>query len=209
MSVESYIQNLRLKFSNARSFAIKNLLNAQNKITMQHHKAVHRNFQLGDKVLLFLPIPGSSLKVKYSGPYLVEKKFGKVNYVISTPDRRKVTQIVLVSPMKPYLCRPSEEYPNSRCSLLLERVNSEPEPELGGQETDVDATLEEVILISSNPSNSHWLHNMFESLAELTPSQSKDISDLIITFPETTTDHPGIQHDVELIPGTRLIKPNA
>lgn len=49
-------------------------------------RAVDRSFQPGDKVLLLLPYPGSALSVKLSGPYVVEKKLSKTNYIIQTPN---------------------------------------------------------------------------------------------------------------------------
>lgn len=54
-------------------------------------RAVDRSFQPGDKVLLLLPVPGSVLSVKFSGPYVVEKKHSKTNYFI--PDCRQPTRV--------------------------------------------------------------------------------------------------------------------
>ena len=50
---------------------------------------VERNFNVGDKVLALLPIPGTLIIARYSGPYVMSKKLGQVNYVIHTPDQRK------------------------------------------------------------------------------------------------------------------------
>jgi len=48
-------------------------------------------FNLGDKVLVLLPIPGHPLQavVHYSGPYAIEEKVNDLNYVVQTPKRRK------------------------------------------------------------------------------------------------------------------------
>jgi len=46
-------------------------------------------FQPGDKVLVLLPIPGNLLQGKLHGPYVIEQQLGSVDYVVSTPDRRK------------------------------------------------------------------------------------------------------------------------
>ena len=56
-----------------------------------------RSFQEGDKVLAFIPMPGSPLQAKYHGPYEIVKKVSDVNYIISTPDRRKSTQSVHIN----------------------------------------------------------------------------------------------------------------
>ena len=38
------------------------------------HKAVVRHFKVGDKVLVLLPILGSALQARYSGPYEIKHK---------------------------------------------------------------------------------------------------------------------------------------
>ena len=48
-----------------------------------------RSFKSGDKGLALLPIPGKPLQVRYLGPDTVEKKASDLNYIITTPDRRK------------------------------------------------------------------------------------------------------------------------
>ena len=53
-------------------------------------------------VLAFFPIPGSPLKSKFSGPYVIEKCVNNHNYIIKTPDRRKSTQLVHVNMIKKY-----------------------------------------------------------------------------------------------------------
>jgi hypothetical protein len=63
---------------------------------------VKRSFQTGDKVLAFLPVPGTPLHARYFGPYLVEKKENDLNDVIVTPDRRKNKQLCHVNMPKPY-----------------------------------------------------------------------------------------------------------
>jgi hypothetical protein len=62
---------------------------------------VTRSFQIGDKVLAFLPVPGTPLHARYFGLYVVEKK-NELNYVIVTPDRRKNKQLCHVNMLKPY-----------------------------------------------------------------------------------------------------------
>ena len=47
--------------------------------------ARNRVFKPGDKVLVFLPIPGHPLQARYFGPY----ELSDVNYVVKTPGRRK------------------------------------------------------------------------------------------------------------------------
>lgn len=37
---------------------------------------------------MLLPIPGSSLQARYSGPYLIQEKVGDRDYLVATPGRQ-------------------------------------------------------------------------------------------------------------------------
>ena len=47
-----------------------------------------------------MPMPGKRLHAKYHGPYTVEQQLGPVDYVISTPDRRKTKRVCHVNLLK-------------------------------------------------------------------------------------------------------------
>ena len=64
-----------------------------------------RSFKSGDKVLALLPIPGRPLQARYFGRYTVEKKASDLNYIITTPDRRK--QKCHINMLKEYVDRDS------------------------------------------------------------------------------------------------------
>ncbi|CAC5369208.1 unnamed protein product [Mytilus coruscus] len=52
-----------------------------------------RVFEPGDKVLVFLPVPGHPLQAKYCGPYTIESKINDLNYIVKTPGRRKQNRV--------------------------------------------------------------------------------------------------------------------
>ena len=64
-----------------------------------------RSFKSGDKVLALLPIPGKPLQARYFGPYTVKKKASDLNYIITTPDRRKQKQLCHIDMLKEYVDR--------------------------------------------------------------------------------------------------------
>ena len=64
-----------------------------------------RSFKSGDKVLALLPIPGRPLQARYFDPYTVEKKASDLNYIITTPDRRKQKQLCHINMLKEYVDR--------------------------------------------------------------------------------------------------------
>ena len=71
-----------------------NLKNAQGKMKRNFDKNTkERSFKSGHKVLALLPIPGGPLQARYVGPYTVDKKASDLNYIITTPDRRKQKQL--------------------------------------------------------------------------------------------------------------------
>ena len=74
----------------------------------------NRSFKSGDKVLALLPVPGRPLQARYFGLYIVEKKASDLNYIITTPDRRKQRQLCHINMLKEY---------NDRDSFNAARVN--------------------------------------------------------------------------------------
>ena len=42
-------------------------------------------------VVITIRLMGSALQARYSGPYRIERRVGDLNYVLSTPDRRRKT----------------------------------------------------------------------------------------------------------------------
>lgn len=200
-TVSQYIDTLRDKLTEVRTIAQSNLKKVQEKMVKSQPKLVKRSFSPGDKVLLFLPIPGSPLKSKFTGPYIVANKLSPLNYIVHTPDRRKDSQLVHINLMKLYHSRQSEEdIPEAISQPVLHTVLSGPEPE-----TDDMDLLENLDfpLPKENPTNSHILNNLDEYFSVLNPSQAKDLTKLLSTFPKVTSDLPGfcniLKHDIKLI----------
>ncbi len=55
--------------------------------------------------LVLLPIPGSPLSARFSGPYCVQQALNETDYVVQTPDRRRKTRVCHVNMLKPYRSR--------------------------------------------------------------------------------------------------------
>ena len=86
-----------------------------------HHdkKAVICNFCVGDQVLLFSSIPGTSLEAKYVGPFTILDRVGPVDYIIATPERRKFMRLVHVNMLNAHVSRS-----DSVCPLLCVNENN-------------------------------------------------------------------------------------
>ena len=81
---------------------------AASQSTMKKHydrSAVARSFCIGDQVLVLLPIPGSALAARFSGPYSVVEKLSDTDNVISTPDRSRKTRVCHINMLKLYHAR--------------------------------------------------------------------------------------------------------
>ncbi|CAL9707779.1 unnamed protein product [Knipowitschia caucasica] len=98
-----FVSRFRLKLRRACEIARDNLQVAQSRMKSVFDKhAKERVFESGDKVLVLLPIPGSSLQARYSGPYVVERKVSDRDYLIATPDRRRRSRLCHINMLKPY-----------------------------------------------------------------------------------------------------------
>lgn len=191
VTVTQYLVKLKDTLTKVRSFARDNLKQTQG--DMKKHfdtRAKVREFKPGDKVLAFIPVPGSPLQTKYHGPYTVNEKISEQNYIIDTPNRRKSTQKIHINLLKLYKTRAglapgSPERPV--CSISLETTT-----------THAEGTNNSSILC--NPSN---------YLSHLSSSQSKDILSILHQF-NVFNDHPNLcnltSHDVKLLPGTSPLR---
>lgn len=49
-----------------------------------------QELKLGSEVLVLLPLQGQPLSTKFSSLYVVERRIGKTDFLVRTPDRRKM-----------------------------------------------------------------------------------------------------------------------
>ena len=96
-----YISDFHTKLTKAYNLARDNLKSVQNCMKESYDKnSFKQSFQVGDKVLAFVPVLGAPLYARYFGPYVVEEKENELNYVIVTHDRRKIKQLCHVNMLK-------------------------------------------------------------------------------------------------------------
>jgi len=105
-NVVEFILSTRERLRHAVDLATEHATQQRTKAKRWYdRRAVIRTFLPGDKVLVLLPIPGKPLHAKFHGPYTVEEQLGPVDYVISTPDRRKTKRVCHVNLLKKYVDR--------------------------------------------------------------------------------------------------------
>lgn len=102
-SLSDYVSKIQYRLNRACDLAKENLEVCQKRMKERYdQKAVVREFQPGDQVMLLFPLLRSALEPRYSGPYRVEKRVSDVNYVIATPDKRKKSRLCHINMLKRY-----------------------------------------------------------------------------------------------------------
>ena len=207
MNLLQYVSDFRSKLLTACEAAKSYLKKAQGKMIQNFDKNTkERSFKSGDKVLALLPIPGRPLQARYFGPYTVEKKASDLNYIKTTPDRRKQKQLCHINRLKEYVDRDSStvalvnvigSVPQKQDEMNCEEENCE---EMNSHKTDPTC---------SKLQNSDILKDLDKKLSHLDQIQRNELKMLILEyehlFPDIPTRTDQIYHDVD-IEGSKSIK---
>ena len=165
-----------------------------------------RSFKLGDKVLALLQIPGRSLQARYFGLYIVEKKASDLNYIITTPDRRKQKQLCHINMLKENVDRDSSNVAPVNVISSVRQKQSE----MNREEVDCEEmNFHKTDPICSKLQNSNILKDLDKKLSHLDQTQRDEQKMLILEyehlFPDIPTKSDQIYHDVD-IEGSKPIK---
>ena len=110
VSLLKSLMSSRERLAKALEVAQTHLCKAQQNMKGYYdRRAEYRSFAPGDEVLVLLPLQGQPLAARYSGPYVIEKKVGDLDYLVVTPDRRKRAQLCHVNMLKPYFRSTSQK----------------------------------------------------------------------------------------------------
>ncbi|XP_076060345.1 uncharacterized protein LOC143036674 [Oratosquilla oratoria] len=203
-NLSEYVSKLKENLDVVHRFAQCNLKLSQEKMKENYDKdAVERNFEVGDEVLLFLPVRKCPLQARYKGPFRVIGKRGDLNYVISTPDHRKTKRLVHVNLIKKYHRRDSGSAAKTE-EKVDGTVNSLEVVEMQSED-DLDK-----IPVGNKLKNSDVLANLNSKLYHLSDSQQSDVSELLQEFVEIFGDVPRptteAVHHIELVEGAAPVR---
>jgi len=197
-SVLKHVIDLKEQMQTVREVSQEVLLQNQNKMkTWFDKKARERSFNPGDEVLVLFPLVNQALSAKFQGPYVVKEKVNAVDYVISTPDRKKKTQLCHINMLKEY---------HSREKIMTNSIV------LTG--LDIESNLADDVTISNEPKliNSKVLLNFDVKVQHLSEKQKKNVKNIIDEFSDIFPDVPNqtnvIEHDVD-VGESRPIKQHA
>ncbi|KAK3092929.1 hypothetical protein FSP39_008989 [Pinctada imbricata] len=196
LNLLDYVSNFKEKLYNACKLAQENLKTSQMKMKTWYDKdARNRVFKPGDKVLVFLPIPGHPLQARYFGPYEIESKISDVNYVVKTPGRRKEKRVCHVNMLKEYFDRSDRNSVKPVSTLAnVNTLENCVEPECN------EETVEKDFPQSVRLKNSEILTNPEVKLGHLTVHQKEEVHQLMreytTIFPDVPKKTNASHHDV-------------
>ena len=203
-NIGDYVQKLKDRMRCAHELARKNLEISQGKMKKYYDKKSKlREFQEGDSVLLFDGTRGRPLQAKYEGPYVVLRRLGPVNYLLSTPGRRRSTRSVHVNLLKRF------EKEGAAVAAIGDDLEELPEQTvIHGCGTDDFAVGKGQPRLA----NSLAMEGLGERLLHLEEAQRGEITRMLTNFACIMQDIPTrthqIQHDISLVEGAQPVKQN-
>ncbi len=178
------------------------------------------------KCWVVLPIPGSSLQARFSGPYSVQKKVSERDYLIATPDRNRRSRLRHVNMLKPYhehepasnpvavtSAMPSVGLSSahlgksvSACVAALSSgesvrpaLTAVARTTVGGEE---DFVVPSKAVVQERLQNSEMLTKLDSHLVHLPNAQRADIVELILShkllFSDVTSCTTVLKHDIDV-----------
>ena len=204
-SVPQYLNNLKEKLIYMYDFVREHLKVSQDHMKINYDKkAKIRSFQPREKVLVYHPIPGAPLQQRFMGPYEILKRISKPSYVISTPDRRKATQLVHVNLLKPYMA------PAQVGHIVCNSVTSDASNAPLEESTIEDDVSDKIIISWKDLNNSDILNSLPQYVEHLSAEQGEELSHLLQAYSSICSDEPGsctlVEHDVVLELNTQPIR---
>ena len=192
LSPSLHVSKLQSRLKQALSHAHKNLKVSQEKMKTQYdskRKAKVREFKVGESVLLLLPTYHFPFEARLCGPYTILEQDGPVNYVVSTPDRRKSKQKVHVNLMRKY----SPRSVNPITAVCDGVIHPSEDPEV---------PLDYFHGNEGSLTNSEVLSNPLLATSHLTSPQQEDLALLLqeysSLFGDTPSQCPLLCHDVNV-----------
>ena len=149
-----------------------------------------------------LPVPDKTLQARYFDPYIVKEKVSDLNYIISTPDKRKNTQLCHINMLKSHVNR--DKHNVVQCANLVSPV---PQNCNNICDTQNSQDFEKKKKKKKNPGlsrlqNSDILCNLDSKMEHLQDSKNQDLKELINEyknlFPDVPTRKNKLFQDVDV-----------
>ena len=172
-SLLTHISDVRFKLQKANQFAQENMKSVQLHMkTWYDKKARARSFKPGEKVMVLLPLHGNPLQARFCGPFTILEKLNDMDYIVSTPGRRKSKQLCYINMLKPYYYR--KDHKASKVTIVIVPVERDSPEE---STSDADLNMEVIRL-----KNLHILNDLDQKLGHLTSTTRQVIDGLLLEF---------------------------
>ncbi|XP_063050317.1 uncharacterized protein LOC134445162 [Engraulis encrasicolus] len=203
-----YVDGFRRRLFLACEMATENLSKAQKKMKSWYdRRAEPRVFSPGDLVLALLPMANSPFLAKYTGPYTVLKQVSDLNYMISTPNRKRSTQLCHINLLKPYYTRSSGSGAAETDDLVksvsiaatVEASHASPFLVAEGGE---DVVGPDDCMLLPRLKNSEKLAELDTLVGHLSADRATEMKKMLSDFPSLFSDTPScthlIEHDIDV-----------
>jgi transposase InsO family protein len=187
-NIIDFIMETREKIRNAIHVATEHAkLERRKAKTYYDKRAREREFDIGDEVLVLLPVPAKPLHAKYYGPYKIVEKLGPVDYVVATHDRRKTKRVCHVNLLREYHRRDSDTLSATDGSHSVHIATVESQDDIQAQTGS--------------------LTKQQDDQEKLSPEHAQDIALLCQEFDAIFSDKPGkthlCTHHIQLMPNAK------
>ena len=187
-----YVNGFRHRLYSAGEMAREKLSSAQGKKKrLYDRKTEQRSFSPGDQVLALLPMVNSPFQARFSGPFTVLHQVSDQNVLLSTPKRRKATQLCHINLLKSYYA--NESKPLSAAAAVGSQF-------FGGE--DDGATAPDESLLRGKLKNTDILRNLESLLGHLWAEGRSELTALIHSnlclFSDTPSQTHMIVHDIDV-----------
>ncbi|XP_026109534.1 uncharacterized protein LOC113081799 [Carassius auratus] len=198
-NILDYVSAFRERLHKACEVAKAHLVTAQSKMKLRYDKtSVKRIFQPGDLVLVLLPVPGSALHAKFTGPYAIDKRLSDTDYVISTPDRRRKSRVCHLNMLKAYVTKETSK----ACVDTVTSVVAATVLSAAYSPVEDNLIVHEDRMSCTRLDNSAVLNDLDAYLAHLPNDQRTDIIELMSRYPTLFSDIPSqttvLMHDIDV-----------
>jgi len=185
-NVVAFLLASRKRILYARDLAKQNALLAKVKSKKWYDKrSRQRHFEVGQKVLLFLPTSGQPLKLSWHGPFKVIERIGLVDYKVETDSKRKRFRTCHVNMIKVYherlsvntvpMCVDTSDHDSSTVNIdknvqnmsLTAELKSDPKVKVIDLNEDKQSSLSRLLerfkhLFTDDPGCTDWVEHKVE-----------------------------------------------
>lgn len=198
-----YVSSFKQRLAEACKMAGENLKVAQVRMKGWYDERTReRSFNVGDRVLVLLPVLGHPLQARYYGPFEILSKVNDLNYVVKTTGRRKERRLCHINTLKEYVDRNENK---SKPVMVIKTEDSD--CSFNENSNDRDNLTDDSCPVKLL--NSDILANLDKKLSHLPEDKRDEMKSLIFQFKHLFPDIPSrtdvVVHDID-VGDTRPIK---